>query len=144
MAYVLQFPTFTEYDYVTSMCDRGGVIRQNQVFTWLTYGKLAESPLAVPMYQTVTVEPSSVNRYLEQVTVSPIPSISYTVKLAAAATMTITNPAISKAVSTNTAYVTAAVVDGTLTITGVATGTATITVSDDNDNLMYTIVVTVA
>lgn len=144
MAYVLQFPTFTEYDYVMSMCDRDGVIRQNQVFTWLDYGKLSESPTVVPNYSTVVVEPSSRNRYLRDVTVIAIPPITYTVSLAAAATLTITNPAIGTATSSNTAYATASIVNGTLTITGVAAGTAIVTVYDTNNDLMYTITVTVA
>lgn len=144
MAYVLQFPTYTEYDYVSGICDRNRVISENQVFTWLVYGKISESPLVVPSYSQINVEPSSNRRYLTDVTVDGILPTSYTVSLAASATMTITNPSIGTATSSNTAYATAAVADGVLTITGVAAGTATITMKDTNNNTMGTIVVTVA
>lgn len=144
MVYVLQYPSFTAFDLVTGMCDRDNVITNSRIYNWLIYGKLPESLSLTPQYAQVYSEANGKNRYIHDVTVEPIPSGVSTVSLAAGSTMTITNPLIVSATSSNTAYATATVLDGVLTITGVAAGTAAITVKDKANDLMYTITVTVA
>lgn len=144
MFYVLQYPNFTTYDLAVDMCDRNNSIRNSQTYSWLMYGKIGESISVSPSYTEEYRMANAYNRYIHDVTVEPIPAGVSSVKLAAAATLTITNPLIKTATSTNTAYATATVDNGTLTITGVATGTATIKVFDGNQDLMYTITVTVS
>ena len=51
---------------------------------------------------------------------------------------------MAKATASNTAYATATVSGETLTITGVAAGTAVVTVYNKDNDVMYTITVTVA
>ena len=144
MLYVLQYPNFTTYDLATSMCDRDGSIKNSQLYGWLMYGKLGESITLTPLYDQVYSTPAAKNRYIQDVTVEPIPSGVASVTLAAGATFTITNPLSKSATSSNTAYATATVVDGILTIKAVATGTATVKVFDKNQDLMYTITVTIS
>ena len=144
MLYVLQYPNFTTYDLATSMCDRDGSIKNSQLYGWLMYGKLGESITLTPLYDQVYSTPAAKNRYIQDVTVEPIPSGVASVTPATGATFTITNPRSKSATSSNTAYATATVVDGILTIKAVATGTATVKVFDKNQDLMYTITVTVS
>lgn len=144
MAYVLQFPTFTQYDLLVSMADRDNIISTSRVFTWLLYGKIGESTTVQPRYTQVSVEPSAKNRYLTDVIVDPIPTITYGVTLAASATMTISNSAIGTVSTSNSSVATTSYSDGVVTITGVAAGTAVITVKDVSNDNMYIINVTVA
>lgn len=142
MLYVLQYPNFTTFDYAISMVDRDGAISQNKLYNWLLFGKLPESVNITPEYAEVYQVPGR-RGYISSVTVEPIPPGVGTVALAAGATMTITNPKIESAESSNVAYATATVSNGTLTITGVAAGTAVITVKDKANDLVYTITATV-
>jgi hypothetical protein len=41
---------------------------------WLTFGKLPESPVVTPNTTTQVITASSANKYLESVTVNPIPT----------------------------------------------------------------------
>ena len=142
--YVLQFPTFTEFENAIQICDRDGVISRSQVFYWLDYGKLKESPTVAPTYIDQNIEPSGRNRVLEEVFVSAIPQNTYSVKLAATATLVINNPSAHSAVSSNTAYATVAVANGVVTITAVATGTAVVTIKDIDSNTIAVVNVTVS
>ena len=69
----LKFPYFTpvslvEYVIGGTVCSCG-----NPVFSWLTFGKLPENPTVTPSASTQFITPSSINRYLQSVTVNPIP-----------------------------------------------------------------------
>ena len=144
MFYVLQYPSFTSFNYAMDLINRDDLISQSEVFNWMVYGKIGESITLTPTYSQVYQQADSKNRYLYEVTVNPIPADAMTAKLAVGATMTITNKEIRTATTSNASYATATVADGVLTITGVAAGTATITVKNEAADTMYTIVVTVA
>jgi hypothetical protein len=44
------------------------------VARWLTFGQLPENPVVTPNTTTQVVRPSAENKYLESVTVNPIPT----------------------------------------------------------------------
>jgi hypothetical protein len=46
----------------------------NPLTVWLTFGKLPENPVITPNTTTQVITPSAINRYLESVTVNPIPT----------------------------------------------------------------------
>lgn len=47
---------------------------QNYLINWLAFGKLPENPVITPNTTTQVVRPSSVNRFLQTVTVEAIPT----------------------------------------------------------------------
>lgn len=144
MFYVLQYPNFTTERLAKDMCDTDGCISQSQVFNWLLYGKLPESITVQPAYQTVYVRPDGLNRYISDITVSPIPPFTATVQLAVGGVLEVTIPGEGSATVTDPAIATENFADGKLTITGVSAGTVTVTVIDTFSNTMGTIEVTVA
>lgn len=62
---VLQFPFITPYTYAASFTSR----HASPIQQWLIFGKLPENPVITPSTSVQIVRPSSVNRYLESVTV---------------------------------------------------------------------------
>lgn len=144
MFYVLQYPSFTAFDLVVNTCDRDGCIKNSQFYNWMLFGKLPQSVNVTPSYAQQFLTADGYNRYIQNVEVNPIPPSVSTVSLATSATMTLTAKQMAKATSSNTAYATATVSGETLTITGVAAGTAVVTVYNKDNDVMYTITVTVA
>lgn len=144
MFYVLQYPSFTAFDLVVNTCDRDGCIKNSQFYNWMMFGKLPQSVNVTPSYAQQFLTADGYNRYIQNVEVNPIPPSVSTVSLATSATMTLTAKQMAKATSSNTAYATATVSGETLTITGVAAGTAVVTVYNKDNDVMYTITVTVA
>lgn len=146
MAYVLQFPTFTEFENLINICDRDNAISRSQIFTWLTYGKLSESVTVVPLRVEQSITASGSRRYLDEVIVEPIKPSTATVTLATGATMTLTVTGVGKVESSAPAYATAKLSTSTktVTITGVAAGTSVVTVYDTNNDLVTTITVVVS
>lgn len=142
--YFFQYPSFTSLKFAQSLCDEDGCISQNPVFQWLMYGKIGEDLVIIPEYQDEIYYPSRKNTLIEEVEVRSIPASTSTVSLAADATLTLTIKGIDHAVSSDTAYATVSVANGTATITGVATGTSTVTIYDQADNVITTVTVTVA
>jgi hypothetical protein len=45
----------------------------NPLVNWLAFGKLPENPVVTPTSSTQVIRPSAENRFLETVTVEPIP-----------------------------------------------------------------------
>lgn len=144
MFYVLQYPSFTTFDLVVNTCDRDGCIKNSQLYNWMMFGKLPQSVNVTPSYAQQFLTADGYNRYIQNVEVNPIPPSISTVSLATSATMTLTAKQMAKATSSNTAYATATVSGETLTITGVAAGTAVVTVYNKDNDVMFTITVTVA
>lgn len=62
---ILQFPFITPYTYALSFTRSNASPLQQ----WLMFGKLPENPVITPSTTVQVVRPSSVNRYLESVTV---------------------------------------------------------------------------
>jgi uncharacterized protein YjdB len=144
MFYVLQYPNFTAYDYAARFANRDDAVSSNPVFNWLIFGKLPEAQTADPAYYDEYFRPTGENRYISEFTVKAIPVNELTADLAVGGTITITNPVAVKATSSDDAIATGTVVNGVVTITGVAAGTATITIEDRNNDNMYIVAVTVA
>jgi hypothetical protein len=144
MFYVLQYPNFTAYDYAARFANRDGNVTSNPVFNWLIFGKLPQSVVADPSYADQYFRPDGQNRYIGEFTVRAIPPTSWTVGLAVGGVMTVTNPLAFSVVSSDEAVATVTVLNGVVTITGVAAGTTTITVKDNANDVIYNIVVTVA
>lgn len=144
MAYILEFPTFTSFDYALSTIDRDNAIETSNVFIWLTYGKISESPVVTPTYHTTNVGPSSRRRYIDDVIVNAIPNTIGTAAIGTTGSIILNNTQFDSATTSNAAYATATVANGVLTISGVAAGTATINVYDRNKDLIYTLTVTVS
>lgn len=142
--YVLQFPTFTEFQNAIQICDRDGAISRSQIFYWLNFGKLKESPTVAPTYVDQSVQPSAKNKILNEVFVSAIPQNTYSVTLATSATLVINNEAAYSATSNNAAFATVAVASGVVTITAVAAGTAVVTIKDIDNNTIAVVNVTVS
>jgi hypothetical protein len=46
----------------------------NPIVRWLAFGKLPENPVVTPNTTTQVIRPSAENRFLETVTVEPIPT----------------------------------------------------------------------
>lgn len=144
MAYILQFPTFTQYEQTVSVCDRDGSISRSPIFTWLMYGKLPETTTVVPSRVDQSITPSAKNRYLEEVIVKGISAVTQTVTLAVGATLLISTIGVGSVSSSSTSIATGEVSDNIITITGVSAGSAIITVKDTSNDLMYTVNVTVS
>jgi hypothetical protein len=144
MFYVLQYPNFTAYDYAARFANRDGFVTSNPVFNWLIFGKLPESQTAVPAYYDEYFRASGQNRYISEFTVKAIPTNNLTADLAVGGVMTITNPSMVAAITTDPAIATVTLTGGVAAITGVAAGTATITIKDNSNDNMYVIIVTVA
>ena len=144
MAYVLQFPTFTQYEQTVSICDRSGYISRSPIFAWMMYGKLPETTTVVPSRVDQSIIPSAKNRYLEEVIVKGIAEVTQDVTLAVGATLTITSIGVGSVTSSNTSITTGIYADNLITITAVAAGSAVIKVFDTANDLMYTINVTVS
>lgn len=144
--YVLQFPTFSEFDYVMGINDRDGAISRSQVFYWLDYGKLKEIINVTPSYQEISVEASGKNRVLDEVIIEPIPALTQSVTLAEDATLTIIVPNVGNIQTTNGSVASGGWTksDNKLVITALATGSATITVYNTDNDLILTINVTVS
>jgi hypothetical protein len=68
--------SFTAYPNVTY----GFILRSNfcgnvnPLVNWLAFGKLPENPVVTPSSSTQVIRPSAENRFLESVTVNPIPT----------------------------------------------------------------------
>jgi hypothetical protein len=140
---ILQYPTYKTF--TCEVDNRQFVsIPQNIVTSWMTYGKLPQTVFFNPTYRDMTVVADGANRYLSSVTVNAIPVTNMTVTLAVGATLTIGNAQAVTAVSTSEATATATIASKTITITGVAAGTTTVAVTDINNDIIYTIDVTVA
>jgi uncharacterized protein YjdB len=144
MFYVLQYPNFTAYDYAARFANRDGFVTSNPVFNWLIFGKLPESQTVEPAYFDEYFRANGQNRYISEFTVKAIPVNNLTADIAVGGTITITNPVIVSVTSSDEAVATASVVNGVVTITGVAAGTTTVTVKDRANDNMYVITVTVA
>jgi uncharacterized protein YjdB len=144
MFYVLQYPNFTAYDYAARFANRDGAVTSNPVFNWLIFGKLPESQTVEPAYFDEYFRANGQNRYISEFTVKAIPVNNLTADIAVGGTITITNPVIVNVTSSDEAVATASVVNGVVTITGVAAGTTTVTVKDRANDDMYIIAVTVA
>lgn len=69
-----QYPVFTPLGLVGMIVSPGVYACGNPVFTWLSFGKLPENPVITPTTSKQVVAPSSINRYLQSVTVNPIPT----------------------------------------------------------------------
>jgi hypothetical protein len=140
---ILQYPTYKTF---TCEVDNRQVasVPQNIVTSWMLYGKLPQTVFFNPTYRDYTVIADGANRYLSSVTVSAIPTTKMTVSLAAGATLTIGNAQAVNGVSIDEGIATVSIASKTITITGVAAGTTSVTVSDTNNDLIYTIDVTVA
>lgn len=144
MIYTFQYPNFTTLRYAEFMCDRDGDITRLPTYQWLVFGKLPESQTLYPAYAEVYSTANGANKYISDVTVEPIPPTNTTASIAVGATLTINNPAIHSATSTDASIASVSVLNNVATITGVAAGTATITILDKAEDLMQTVVVTVA
>ena len=69
---VLTFPYFGSYAYASYVCSRSNFCNRNYstgLSNWLLYGKLPENPVVTPSTSVQVIFPSSVNRYLNSVTV---------------------------------------------------------------------------
>jgi hypothetical protein len=66
----LMFPNLT-YGVILSSRFCGNV---TPLVNWLAFGKLPENPVVTPSTSTQVVRPSAENRFLETVTVEPIPT----------------------------------------------------------------------
>ena len=144
MAYVLQFPTFTQYEQASAICNRDGCITRSPIFAWLMYGKLPETTTVVPSRVDQSITPSAKNRYLEEVIVKGIATVTQNVTLAVGAALTISSIGVGSVVSSSTSIATGTYADNLITITGVAAGSTVIKVYDTSNDLMYTINVTVS
>lgn len=69
-----QYPMFTPLGLVEMMVLPNVQVCGNPVFSWLSFGKLPENPVVTPNTSTQVVTVSSLNRYLQSVTVNPIPT----------------------------------------------------------------------
>jgi hypothetical protein len=68
-----QFPVLTPLSLVELMVRPGVYNCGNPVFAWLSFGKLPENPVVTPTSSRQVITASSINRYLNTVTVNPIP-----------------------------------------------------------------------
>lgn len=69
-----QYPVFTPLGLVGMIVNPGICRCGNPVFNWLAFGKLPENPIVTPTTSTQLIAPTSVNKYLQSVTVKPIPT----------------------------------------------------------------------
>lgn len=69
---ILSFPYFGSYQYMANVCSRNNFCGRNcstGLTNWLLFGKLPENPIVTPSTSVQVIFPSSVNRYLNSVTV---------------------------------------------------------------------------
>lgn len=66
----LMFPNLT-YGVILGSHFCGNV---SPLVRWLAFGKLPENPVVTPSSSTQVIRPSAENRFLETVTVDPIPT----------------------------------------------------------------------
>lgn len=73
------FPCMTTYKYFNPLANvqfhlRGLSYCKNPVFSWIAFGKLPQNLVVTPSATTQVVYPTAPNRYLQSVTVKPIPT----------------------------------------------------------------------
>lgn len=140
---VLQY-RFIDTEFLSkSLCNYDGTL-SSPLYNWLLYGQIPTNVSAAPTYSTQNIEATGKNRYLASIYISRIPVVAISATLAAAATATFTFDGAYTVTSSNTGYVTAAISNGVVTVTGVAAGTSVVTITDISSNVIATITVTVA
>lgn len=137
---ILSIPFLTSEIYALGFCKD---VLGNPVYNWLLYGRLPENPVVTPEEYPQYIEPSAKNRYLQSVTVLPVPIFKGEVTLGVDATSCYCLNNAVKATSSDTSITTAEISNGVVTVTGVANGDATITVEDSQNNTIATVDVTV-
>lgn len=74
-----KYPFFTPFSLVEAIVSPVVCNCGSPVFNWLSFGKLPENPVVTPSGSTQVIAPSSVNRYIQSVTVNPVTATALTV-----------------------------------------------------------------
>jgi hypothetical protein len=65
------YPSFSQYSFMCSFC-QPIVANISPAMTWIAFGKIPENPVITPNTTVQVVRPSSINRYLQTVTVNAV------------------------------------------------------------------------
>jgi hypothetical protein len=76
---ILGIPSFNAFGFCRTVIfndfgNTGYDFGTRGLIDWLVFGKIGENPVVTPTSSTQVITPTAVNRYLESVTVNPIPT----------------------------------------------------------------------
>lgn len=139
MVSILQYPFVTPFTYAASFVENA-----SPLVKWYLNGKLGEQVQVKPSNKMQVIEPSSRNRFIQNVTVGSQDPKTFIKTLTVDSTLSINIPCAVSAVSDTVATATVTVANNIVTVTGVAAGTTTIRVYDYSaEKIIGLIVVTV-
>lgn len=139
MVSILQYPFITPYTFAISFIENESILSE-----WLLNGRVAENPIVEPTNNTIVVQPSAKNRYLETVSVSNRFPRVYTTNIAVDSTVNISVPGATVADTDDSTLATATASNYVVSVKGVAAGTTVIRAYNSGDILVGLIVATVS